>query len=174
MPVDTHRQNRGPRTLFKQLWNPNRGGGRAPASEAQNGPITYCKNPALCLVQSSISGLNSEADIREIHFEFCPIATFRFDGPRGVTVRAVERRKTSPHPPHCGMQFFKKSEKSRPRPTHLALGIPSHIGVVPLGISAELEPEAGSGGELRSAESRNRRSLSYHCDRRGQRREFPD
>ena len=60
---------------------------------------------------------------------------------------------------HHRMSFFKKLNKSCPRPLHSVLWTPSHTGVVPLGITADLEPEVGSEGELRSMESRNRRGL---------------
>ena len=47
------------------------------------------------------------------------------------------------------MAFFKKYKKAGPPSQHLALGIPSHIGVVPLGFSAELQPHVGSEGGFR-------------------------
>ena len=55
------------------------------------------------------------------------------------------------------MQFLKKSKKPRPLPQPLGSGIPSHIGdVVPLGSSAEPDPDIGSEGTLSSAQSYRR------------------
>ena len=57
------------------------------------------------------------------------------------------------------MQWIKKHKKSRqPSQQPASLGIPSHIGLVPLGINAELAvPEVEADSALHSDESRNRR-----------------
>ena len=65
--------------------------------------------------------------------------------------------RTLPHLSRHRMRLFKKYKKSRqPSQQPAALGIASHIGMVPLGINVELVPNIGPGGMLRSVESRNR------------------
>jgi len=49
------------------------------------------------------------------------------------------------------MPWFKKSKKSRQPSQQLALGIPTHIAVGPLGLNADLDPNAGSEGRRNPA-----------------------
>jgi len=49
------------------------------------------------------------------------------------------------------MPWFKKSKKSRQPSQQLALGIPTHIAVGPLGLNADLDPNAGSEGKRNPA-----------------------
>jgi len=55
------------------------------------------------------------------------------------------------------MSLFKKSKKSRkPSQQLVSLGIPTHIAVGPLGISADLVPEISSEGAFRPTKPINR------------------
>jgi len=69
-----------------------------------------------------------------------------FDQPRGVEWEfgAADPSPCSSRP---RMPLFKKSKKSRqPSQKIASLGIPTHIAVGPLGISADLAPEISSEG----------------------------
>ena len=55
------------------------------------------------------------------------------------------------------MPWFKKSKKSRqPSQQAAALGIPTHVAVGPLGLSADLAPDISPEGVSRSMKSSNR------------------
>ena len=62
--------------------------------------------------------------------------------------------ETSPDPSHFKMPLFKKSNKSRQPSQHLAsFGIPTHIALGPLGLSADLDLNASAEGGFRSVKS---------------------
>ena len=78
------------------------------------------------------------------------------DQPRGVEWE-FGAADTSPFPSRPRMSWFKKSKKSRqPSRQPASLGIPTHIAVGLLGISADLAPEIGSEGAFCSVKPSKR------------------